>query len=93
MAGLTAAASGKANVAEVRGRGLMAAIEFAEPDTLKPRPDLTKKLLAGALERHLILLSCGTYGQAVRVIPPLITTEDEIDQAVATIGEVLESIH
>jgi 4-aminobutyrate aminotransferase-like enzyme len=41
----------------------------------------------------LILLSCGTYGQAVRVIPPLVTTESEIDQAVATIGEVLESIH
>jgi 4-aminobutyrate aminotransferase len=93
MAGLTAAASGKANVAEVRGRGLMAAIEFAEPETLKPRPDLTKKLLAGALERHLLLLSCGTYSQAVRVIPPLVTTEAEIDQAVATIGEVLESIH
>jgi 4-aminobutyrate aminotransferase len=93
MAGLTAAASGKANVAEVRGRGLMAAIEFAEPETLKPRPDLTKKLLSGALERHLLLLSCGTYSQAVRVIPPLVTTEAEIDQAVATIGEVLESIH
>ncbi len=93
MAGLTAAASGKPNVAEVRGRGLMAAIEFAEPETLKPRPDLTKKLLAGTLERHLLLLSCGTYGQAVRVIPPLVTTESEIDQAVTTIAEVLESIH
>jgi 4-aminobutyrate aminotransferase len=93
MAGLAAAASGKPNVAEVRGRGLMAAIEFAEPETLKPRPDLTKKLLAGALERHLLLLSCGTYGQAVRVIPPLVTTDAEIDQAVETIAEVLESIH
>jgi 4-aminobutyrate aminotransferase-like enzyme len=93
LAGLTAAASGKPNVAQVRGRGLMAAIEFAERGTLKPRPDLTKKLLAGALERHLILLSCGTYGQAVRVIPPLVTTEAEIDQAVSTIGEVLGSLH
>ncbi|MEA2676403.1 MAG: 4-aminobutyrate aminotransferase [Chloroflexota bacterium] len=93
LAGLTAAASGKPNVAQVRGRGLMAAIEFAEPETLKPRPDMTKKLLAGALERHLMLLSCGTYSQAVRIIPPLVTTESEIDQAVATIGEVLGSIH
>jgi 4-aminobutyrate aminotransferase len=89
LAGLTAAASGVANVAQVRGRGLMVAIEFAEPETLKPRPDMTKKLLAGALERKLILLSCGSYGQAVRVIPPLVTTESEIDQAVDTIGEVL----
>ena len=89
LAGLTAAAAGKANVAQVRGRGLMAAIEFAEPGTLKPRPDLTKKLLHDALDRHLLLLSCGTYGQAVRVIPPLVTTEAEIDQAVSTIAEVL----
>jgi 4-aminobutyrate aminotransferase len=95
MAGLTAAVSSSRNpnIAQVRGRGLMAAIEFAEPDTLKPRPDMTKKLLAGALERKLILLSCGTYAQAVRIIPPLVTTEAEIDQAVSTIGEVLESIH
>ena len=94
LAGLTAAASASRNpnIAEVRGRGLMAAIEFAEPATLKPRPDLTKKLLAGALERHLMLLSCGTYAQAVRVIPPLVTTESEIDQAVAIIAEVLATL-
>ena len=89
LAGLTAAASGKPNVAQVRGRGLMAAIELAEPGTLKPRPDLSKKLLHDALDSHLLLLSCGTYGQAVRVIPPLVTTEAEIDQAVATIGDCL----
>ena len=92
LTGLAAAASGKPNVAQVRGRGLMAAIEFAEPGTLKPRPDLSKRLLDDALDRHLLLLSCGTYGQAVRVIPPLVTTEAEIDQAVATIGEVLGSM-
>ena len=89
LAGLTAAASGKPNVAQVRGRGLMVAIEFAEPGTLKPRPDLTKKLLHDALDRHLILLSCGTYGQAVRVIPPLVTTEAEVDEAVSIIAESL----
>jgi 4-aminobutyrate aminotransferase len=94
LAGLASAASasGNPNIAQVRGRGLMVAIEFAEPGTLKPRPDLTKKLLASALERHLMLLSCGTYGQAVRVIPPLVTTESEIDQAVSIIGEVLGSL-
>jgi 4-aminobutyrate aminotransferase len=89
LAGLAAAAAGKPNVAQVRGRGLMAAIEFAESGTLKPRPDLAKQLLHDALERHLLLLSCGTYGQAVRVIPPLVTSEAEIDQAVAIIGDAL----
>jgi 4-aminobutyrate aminotransferase len=82
MAGLRRATAGAASVAEVRGRGLMIAIEFADAGTLKPRPDLAKAFLAGCLERHLILLSCGTYGQAIRFIPPLVTTDDEIDQAV-----------
>jgi 4-aminobutyrate aminotransferase len=87
-----AAASGNPNIAEVRGRGLMVAIEFAEPGTLKPRPDLAKKLLAATLERHLLLLSCGTYAQAVRVIPPLVTSEAEIDQAISIIAESLATL-
>ena len=92
FAGLRDAAASVANVAEVRGRGLMVAIEFAEPGTLKPRPDLAKALLAGAFERHLLLLSCGTWGQAVRVIPPLVTTEAEIDQAIKVIWSSLSGL-
>ena len=90
--GLRDAASGRACVAEVRGRGCMVAIELAEGSALTPRPDLVKALLAEALARKLLLLSCGTHGQAVRVIPPLTTTEDEADLAIGIIGEALRSI-
>jgi len=90
--GFRQAASQNKNVAEVRGRGLMVALEFADPGTLKPRPDLAKALLGAALDRHLLLLSCGTYGQAVRVIPPLVTTESEIDHAISIIAESLAAI-
>ena len=89
---LRSAADSAPNVAEVRGRGLMAAIEFAEPDTLKPRPDLAKALIHAAFERKLLLLSCGTYGQCVRVIPPLVTTTDEIDHAMEVIKESLATL-
>ena len=92
LAGLRDAAASVANVAEVRGRGLMVAIEFAEQSTLKPRPDLAKALLAATFERHLLLLSCGTWGQAVRVIPPLVTTEAEIDQAIEVIRSSLSEL-
>ena len=70
----------------------MVGLEFAEPETLKPRPDLVKGVLAAALERHLLLLSCGTRAQVVRVIPPLVTTDEEVDLAVSTIGEALEAV-
>jgi 4-aminobutyrate aminotransferase len=92
LGGLRRVAAGHGAVADVRGRGLMVAIEFADAGMLKPRPDLAKAFLTGTLERHLILLSCGTYGQAVRFIPPLVTTEDEIDQAVDIAGEVLATL-
>ena len=92
MDGVRRVAPGRPGVADVRGRGLMVAIEFADEGSLKPRPDLAKKLLAATLERHLMLLSCGTWAQAVRIIPPLNTTNAEIDQAIETIGESLAAI-
>jgi 4-aminobutyrate aminotransferase len=92
LAGIRDATRGNELVAEVRGRGLMVAIEFADVGTLAPRPDLTKKLLAASLERRLMLLSCGTWGQAVRIIPPLNTTAAEIDQAITIIHESLATL-
>jgi 4-aminobutyrate aminotransferase len=91
LAGLRAAADGHPCVAEVRGRGLMIALELADPGTLAPRPDLAKAVLHEAFERKLLLLTCGTYGNVVRVIPPLVTTDDEVDLAVDVIGQALAS--
>jgi 4-aminobutyrate aminotransferase len=92
LSALRAAVAGRPHVAEVRGRGLMIAIELGDPGTLAPRGDLVKRILAEAMARNLLLLSCGTHGQAVRIIPPLITTDDEVDRAVATIAEALAAV-
>jgi 4-aminobutyrate aminotransferase len=90
--GLRGAAEGHASVAEVRGRGMMLAIELADAGSLAPRPDLAKGLLAEALARNVLLLSCGTRGQVVRIIPPLVTSEKEVDLAVGVIGTALDVI-
>jgi 4-aminobutyrate aminotransferase len=92
LSGLRRAAAGHPSVAEVRGRGLMVGIEFAEGDGLRPRPDLARSLIQAAFERKLLLLSCGTYGQVVRIIPPLVTTDTEVDSAIGTISESLAAI-
>jgi 4-aminobutyrate aminotransferase len=92
MAGIREAVAGRTCVAEVRGRGLMIGIEFAQGPELAPRPDLAKGLLHEAFDRKLLLLSCGTYGQVVRVIPPLVTTDAEVDTAIGVIGESLAAI-
>lgn len=90
--GLREAPAGHPAVAEVRGRGLMVGIEFASGERLEPRPDLARALLSEALARNVLLLTCGTHGQVVRVIPPLVTTDDEVDLAIGAIGAALDAI-
>jgi 4-aminobutyrate aminotransferase len=92
LAGLRQTAEGHSCVAEVRGRGLMIGIELAQGPELTPRPDLAKGILHEAFERKLLLLSCGTYGQVVRVIPPLVTTDEEVETAIGVISESLEAV-
>jgi 4-aminobutyrate aminotransferase len=92
LGGIRRAAAGHPGVAEVRGRGLMIGIEFADPETLAPKPEFAAALLREAFDRRLLLLTCGTWSQVVRVIPPLVTTDTEVDSAVTIIGEALDAM-
>ena len=75
---------------DVRGLGAMVAVEFVKPgvgDGRTPDADLTKHVIAGALERQLIILSAGTYGNVSRIIPPLVTSSDEVDRALSILED------
>ncbi|MEO8469913.1 MAG: aspartate aminotransferase family protein [Chloroflexota bacterium] len=77
---------------DVRGLGCMVAMELVKPgvgDGRSPDTDLAKRVIAGALERKLIVLSAGSYGNVSRIIPPLVTTADEVDQALSILEESL----
>jgi 4-aminobutyrate aminotransferase len=92
--GLRAAAARHPSVGDVRGLGCMVGLEFVDPTATDPRsPDqgMVKRVVAEALRRRLILLTCGSFGQVVRLIPPLVTTADEVDQAVAIIDASIEA--
>ncbi|HEU0114977.1 MAG TPA: aminotransferase class III-fold pyridoxal phosphate-dependent enzyme [Thermomicrobiales bacterium] len=64
-------------IGDVRGLGLMVATEFVHPDG-SPNPEAVKQVIANCLKEHVLLITCGTYDQAIRIIPPLIVTEDQI---------------
>ncbi|OMC38176.1 4-aminobutyrate--2-oxoglutarate transaminase [Mycobacterium sp. GA-1841] len=64
-------------IGDVRGRGAMIAVELVTSGTITPAPELTKALCAGAHEAGVIVLSCGTYGNVLRFLPPL-TISDEL---------------
>jgi 4-aminobutyrate aminotransferase len=64
----------------VRGLGLMVATEFTTPDG-EPDKATTKAVQASCLENKLMLLTCGSYDNVIRWIPPLIVTEEQIEEA------------
>jgi 4-aminobutyrate aminotransferase/(S)-3-amino-2-methylpropionate transaminase len=64
-------------IGDVRGRGAMIAIELVRPGTTEPDADLAKSIAAHAHARGVIVLTCGTYGNVIRFLPPL-TISDEL---------------
>ena len=77
-------------IGDVRGLGCMVAMEFVQPGSatgMAPDPDLAKRVIAEALGRKLIVLSAGSYGNVSRIIPPLVTTVDEVDRALSILEE------
>ncbi|MGD9091931.1 MAG: aspartate aminotransferase family protein [Anaerolineales bacterium] len=77
-------------ISEVRGRGLMVGVEFTQDS--KPDMDTTKSVQLACLNRNLILLTCGTYENVIRWIPPLIVTADQIDIALGIFTAALEEV-
>ena len=91
LAGLRAAQTKHRGIGDVRGLGLMIAAEFTtaqgEPDT-----PAAKAVRVKCLERGLMLLTCGPYGNVIRWIPPLIVTQGQIDEALAIFEGALAEV-
>jgi 4-aminobutyrate aminotransferase/(S)-3-amino-2-methylpropionate transaminase len=87
-AGLRRIAASEPAIGDVRGLGAMVAIElFEEGDTARPDAALTKKVVAEAARRGLILLSCGTYGNVIRVLVPLTASDLLVDEGLALLAD------
>lgn len=75
---------------DIRGLGAMVAVEFVTDfDSAKPDAELTKSIIAHALKRGLLLLSCGMYGNAVRVMVPLTASDEILNEGLAIFEEAL----
>jgi 4-aminobutyrate aminotransferase len=78
-------------VGDVRGRGLMLAIDLVkDPETREPAKHLQRDLVQAAFKRGLLVLPCGA--SAVRLIPPLTVDEETLDAAVEVLSETLKSL-
>lgn len=75
-------------ISDVRGLGLMVAIEFSHEDG-SPAPDLWTAIKAGCLKRHMLTLNCGVYGNGMRFATPLNVKREEIDEGLQILKEAI----
>jgi len=68
-------------IVEIRGPGFMNAVEFNVAGTDTPNPDFVKKVVEEALERGLILITCGVYGNVIRFLAPLTVPDAVFEEA------------
>ncbi len=91
--GLREAAAGLACVGEVRGRGLMFAVDLVDPATNKPSPPLAGHVLEAARERGLLIGKGGLYGSTLRMAPPLTISPAEAREGLGLLVDALREVN
>jgi len=82
-----------ATIAEVRGLGAMTAIEFChDADPRRPAPEIANALKAEAAKRGLLLLTCGVYGNVLRIMVPLTISDALLDEGLDLLEAALAAV-
>ena len=90
--GLKAIATKHKSIGDVRGLGAMVAIElFKNGDIKQPDADLAKRVATEATKLGLILLTCGTYGNVIRVLVPLTASDAILDEGLAMLAAAFDA--
>jgi 4-aminobutyrate aminotransferase/(S)-3-amino-2-methylpropionate transaminase len=77
-------------IGDVRGLGSMLAVEFvSEGASRAPAPELAHAVVEAALARGLLLITCGVFGNCIRVLVPLVVTDAELEEALGAWEEAL----
>ena len=76
-------------IVDVRGKGAMLAIEFADPETLEHDADLVSRVIARAAQEGVLLLSAGAFGNVIRFLPSLKMSDDLIADVVGVIDAAI----
>ena len=79
-------------IGEVRGRGAMLAVEIVKPGSTEPDPVFTKAVAAEAFNRGVIVLTCGTYGNIIRLLPPLVISDELLDEGISVLADIVREL-
>lgn len=93
LARLRALAERHGIIGDVRGRGAMIALELVNgPTDSTPNPDAVKRVLRYCHEQGLVLLSAGTYGNVIRLLPPLVIGDDLLDEGLSILEAAFDRL-
>jgi 4-aminobutyrate aminotransferase/(S)-3-amino-2-methylpropionate transaminase len=79
-------------IADVRGRGAMLAVELTRPGTLQPDPASTSKVARACHAAGLVVLTCGTFGNVLRFLPPLVIGEHLLEEGLSILEDAFASL-
>ena len=79
-------------IGDVRGRGAMIAVELVAAGTSTPDPGLTKRVASYAVEHGVVVLTCGTYGNVIRFLPPFTISDELLHDGLDVVAEALASV-
>lgn len=77
-------------IVEVRGKGLMIGVEFADPDDLAPDTVLTAAVMEAAKGEGLLIGKGGLHGNTLRIAPPLTVTEEEVEEGLEKLKNAID---
>ncbi|MCP2032385.1 4-aminobutyrate aminotransferase/(S)-3-amino-2-methylpropionate transaminase [Okibacterium sp. HSC-33S16] len=78
-------------IGDIRGRGAMMAVEFVDPETNEPDAALTAAIAKAAAREGVIVLTCGTYGNVIRFLPPLSIPDALLSEGIDVVLSALEN--
>jgi len=76
-------------IGDVRGHGAMIAAEFVDPETKAPDAALTAAVAKAAIAEGVIVLTCGTYGNVIRFLPPLSISDELLSEGLDVVAAAL----
>ena len=79
-------------IGDVRGRGAMIAVELVKSGTADPNPDLTRALCAKAHAQGVLVLSCGSFGNILRFLPPLTISDELLLEGLDILADILATL-
>lgn len=79
-------------IGDVRGRGAMVAVELVRPGTTTPDPESTAAVAKACHAEGLVVLTCGTYGNVLRFLPPLVMPEHLLEEGLTILEKSFTEI-